>query len=77
MSDPSSDAHSRVIEEIGSDEETAMLTNHYETYRAEADYRRERLTDQFRRANWRRTRKATRTAQPAARPGVVRVRPAA
>ena len=54
-----------------------MLTNHYETYRAEADYRRERLTEQFRRANWRRTRKARRTAQPVPRHGVVTVRPAA
>ena len=54
-----------------------MLTNHYETYLAEADYRRERLTEQYRRANWRRTRKTRPTAQPAPRHGVVKVRPAA
>ncbi len=53
-----------------------MLTNHYETYRAEADYRRERLTEQYRRANWRRTPKAERTARPTPRHGVVKVRPA-
>ena len=54
-----------------------MLTNHYETYRAEADYRRERLTEQFRRANRRRTRTSEPTAQTTPRAGVVRVRPAA
>lgn len=54
-----------------------MLTSHYETYRAEAEYRREQLTEQFRRANWRRTRTARTAAKPAPRTGLVKVRPVA
>jgi hypothetical protein len=53
-----------------------MMLNHYEVVRAEADYRRERITDQFRRAGRRRTRTAETTTQATPQRGAVRVRPA-
>jgi hypothetical protein len=70
MSGSSSDAHSRVI-----DKEDEMLFNDYEASRVEAEYRRTRITEMYRRAN-RRVRQPEQAPKPSAGRGLVKVRPA-
>jgi hypothetical protein len=71
MSGSSSDAHSRLI-----DKEDEMLFYDYEATRAEAEYRRTRITEMYRRANRRRVRQPEQAPKSSAGRGLVKVRPA-
>ena len=72
MSRPSSDAHSRVI-----DEEDEMFLNHYDAARAEVEYRQTHIAEMYRRANRRRVREPKKALKHNTSQGLAKVRPAA